>query len=61
MSRVEKRYRWVAEHLVDMRSFIKKTGRFEDKLKTAEEGKKTKASNAKQNTKEKSQNEDQGY
>ena len=51
VSRVEKRYRWVAEHLLDKRSFIKKTGRFEDKLKTAEEGKKTKASNAKQKTK----------
>ena len=47
---MEKRYRWFAEHLLDIRSFIQKTKRFDDKSKTAEELK-TKADNAKLKTK----------
>ena len=29
---MNKRYRWVAEHLLELRSFIKKTKRFDDGL-----------------------------
>jgi len=37
VSQVEKRYRWVATHLSDMRTFLTKTGRFESKLMTEDE------------------------
>jgi len=38
VSQVEKRYRWVATHLSEMRIFLTKTGRFESKLMTGDEG-----------------------
>jgi hypothetical protein len=52
VSKVEKRYRWFAEHLLDIRSFIQKTKRFDDKKTKADNAKlKTKANNAKLKTK----------
>ena len=38
VSLVEKRYRWVATQLFEMKSFLAKTGRFDTKLKTGDEG-----------------------
>ena len=37
VSCVEKRYRWVAEHLMEMKTFLSKTKRFDDKKKTVVE------------------------
>mmetsp|Transcript_9815 Transcript_9815/g.15042 ORF Transcript_9815/g.15042 Transcript_9815/m.15042 type:complete len:83 (-) Transcript_9815:97-345(-) len=38
VSQVSKRYRWIAEHLCETKSFLLKTRKFDGKLKNGKEG-----------------------
>jgi len=50
--KMEKRYRWISGHLLEIRSFfLRKTKRFEDKANTTGEDLKTNADNAELKTK----------